>query len=268
MPLSFCASSHCGVRRETNEDAYCAQADLGLFVVADGVGGYAGGEVASRAAVDAIRLSVARTRGWTEDAAWPFEYQPALGPGGNRLNWAFHQANERIRAEAQAARGRRGMATTIAAVLLEGDAAGPRDPARGATIGHVGDTRIYRWRHGRLDRLTRDHSWIGEQVAAGLMTEQQARSHPHRNLLTRALTGGAGSDPEFGWVPVTDGDRLLLCSDGLFGVLTDAQIGGILDQDTLVGHPAGESGGICDALVHAANLAGGPDNITAVLVRV
>ncbi len=267
MPLLYSASTHTGVRRESNEDSYSARPDLGLFAVADGVGGYEAGEVASRAATDAIDQAIADTQGWTEDTTWPFEYQPALGLDGNRLNWALHLANLRIRAEIAAARGRQGMATTLAAALFETDAAGVREPIRGATIGHVGDSRVYRWRAGRLDRLTRDHSWVEEQVRAGAMTEYEARRHPRRNLLTRALTGGAEPQADFGWAPLAPGDGLLLCSDGLFGVLSDAQMAGILAQDDSDATRAAASGTICDALVHAANLAGGPDNITVILVR-
>jgi protein phosphatase len=267
MSLFFSAATHTGVHRETNEDSYCARPDLGLFAVADGVGGYEAGEVASRAATDAIEQAIADTQGWAEDTIWPFEYQPALGVGGNRLNWALHLANARIRTEITAARGRQGMATTVAAVLFDSDATGVREPVRSATIGHVGDSRVYRWRAGRLDRMTRDHSWVEEQVRAGALSADEARRHPRRNLLTRALTGGAEPQADFGWAPLAAGDALLLCSDGLFGVLSDAQMAGILARDGADATGAGASGSTCDALVHAANLAGGPDNITVILVR-
>ena len=267
MPVTYTAASHAGVRRENNEDSYVARPELGLFVVADGVGGYEAGEVASRAAVEAMALSVAETKTWSEETTWPFEYQPALGVDGNRLNWAFHIANTRLRAEVEAAHGRQGMATTIAAVLLETDAGGLKRPVRGATIGHVGDSRVYRWRAGKLDRLTQDHSWVEDQVRAGLITELDARRHPRRNLLTRALTGLTDPQPDFGWAPLAEGDALLLCTDGLFGVLSDEQMSEILTKDD-GGQMAGEPGAsVCDALVHAANLAGGPDNITVILVR-
>jgi protein phosphatase len=266
MPLSFSAATHIGVRREINEDSYCARPDLGLFAVADGVGGHDAGEVASRAAIGAIQQAIEETRGWTEHSAWPFEYQPALGVDGNRLNWAMHQANLRIRAEGAGAPGRAGMATTIAAVLFESDAAGACDPVRGATIGHVGDSRVYRWRANRIDRLTRDHSWVEEQVRAGVITEQEAWHHPRRNLLTRALTGGSEPESEFGWAPLRADDALLLCSDGLCGVLTDRQIAEILVQGSPGQAGRGPGTTVCDALVHAANLAGGPDNITVIVV--
>ncbi len=216
---------------------------------------------------ETVEQTIAETRGWSQATAWPFDYQPALGVDGNRLNWAFHRANARIRTEIEASRGRQGMATTIAAVLLESDANGVHQPVRGATIAHVGDSRVYRWRGAKLDRLTCDHSWVEEQVRAGAMSEADARRHPRRHLLTRALTGGAEPLPDFGWAPLAPGDALLLCSDGLSGVLTDAQIAAILAQDAPEATRAGASGTVCDALVHAANLAGGPDNITVILVR-
>jgi protein phosphatase len=256
MSLSFCVASHAGVRRSNNEDSSCVRPDLGLFVVADGVGGYAAGEVASRVTVAAIEQAVEQTAGRTAESPWPFEYQPALGVDGNRLNWAFHVANRRIRAENTAGRGREGMATTVAAALFPTDPAGVRTPVEGATIGHVGDSRIYRHRQGELERLTSDHSWVEEQIQAGLLSRGDARGHPRRNLLTRALSGGSDPVADLAWVPLTTGDSLLLCSDGLSTVLADDQIAGLL---------RGEDA--CESLIHAANLAGGPDNITVILVR-
>jgi protein phosphatase len=159
------------------------------------------------------------------------------------------------------------MATTGVAALLECDASGIRQPVRGATIAHVGDSRVYRWRRGVLDRLTRDHSWVEEQILAGLITAREARRHPRRNLLTRALTGGADPLADLAWVPFAQGDRLLLCSDGLPAALTDEQIAEILTKYDAGAGSADPVAGVCDALVHAANLAGGPDNITAILIR-
>jgi protein phosphatase len=263
MSLSFCAASHAGVRRSSNEDSYLARPDLGLFAVADGVGGHAAGEVASRAVLDAIEEAVADTRGRTADGPWPFEYQPPLGVDGNRLNWALYQANLRVRREALAAPGRGGMATTVAAILVENDAGGPREPARSATVAHVGDSRIYRWRRGQIDRLTRDHSWVQDQVSAGLITEGEARRHPRRNLLTRAVSGAGEPAVEIGWVPLAPGDRLVLCTDGLSGVIPDQEIARITGED----FDAASGSTACDALVQAANLAGGPDNVTVIVVR-
>ena len=263
MSLSFCAASHAGVRRPSNQDSHCARPDLGLFAVADGVGGHAAGEVASRAVLDAIEEAVADTRGRGASERWPFEFQAPLGVDGNRLNWAVHLANLRVRAEMRAAPGRAGMATTVAAVLLENDGRGPRDPVGSATIAHVGDSRIYRLRAGRIDRLTRDHSWVQDQVSAGLISEGEARRHPRRNLLTRAMSGGADPVVDIGWVPLAAGDRLILCTDGLSGVIAEEEMARMAGEE--FGAASGAT--VCDGLVHAANLAGGPDNVTVIVVR-
>jgi protein phosphatase len=278
MRLRFCAASHAGVRRDTNEDAWCARPDLGLFAVADGVGGHAAGEVASRAALEALEQAIADTRGGTPDSDWPFQFQPALGVDGNRLNWAVHLASRRVRTEMRAVQGREGMATTIAAVLVAGvrergdvgtrpEWLGPGAPPAGvapATVAHVGDSRIYRWRGGRLDCLTRDHSWVQEQVDAGRLAEAEARTHPRRHLLTRALTGSPTPVTDIGVVPLEPGDRLLLCTDGLPLALRDDEI------EAIVGGTYGSEPGAtaCDALVSAANLAGAPDNVTVMVVGI
>lgn len=278
MRLRFCAASHPGVRRRTNEDGYRTRPDLGLFAVADGVGGHAAGEVASRAALDALEQAVADTRGGTPDTDWPFEFQPALGVDGNRLNWAVHLAGRRLRTEMRAAPGREGMATTIAAVMVANVQERRDEPPRPewlgpgtpppqvvpATIAHVGDSRVYRWRAGRLDCLTRDHSWVQEQVDAGRVPEAEARTHPRRHLLTRALTGGPSPVTDIGLVPLAPGDRLLLCTDGLPLALREDEIAAIVG-----GKYGAEPGATaCDALVDAANLAGGPDNVTVVMIEI
>ncbi len=276
--LRFCSASHPGVRRETNEDGCLVRPDLGLFAVADGVGGHAAGEVASRVALGALEQAIADTRGGTPDSEWPFQFQPALGVDGNRLNWGVHLASRRVAAEARAVEGRQGMATTMAAVMVGNveerrdevarpEWLGPGAPPPAlvtATVAHVGDSRIYRWRAGRLDRLTRDHSWAQEQVDAGRMSEAEARTHPRRHLLTRAVSGGAPPVTDIGIVPLAPGDRLLLCTDGLPLALRDDEIAAI------VGGKYADAPGAtaCDALIGAANLAGAPDNVTVVVIEI
>jgi serine/threonine protein phosphatase PrpC len=256
MILSHCATTHPGVRRQTNEDGYCSRPDLGLFAVADGVGGQAAGEVAARVALQALEQAVVDTAESGAAGSWPFEFQPALGIDGNRLNWAVHLANRRVRSEMQSSRSRQGMATTIAAVLLNDDNPGS------ATIAHVGDSRIYRWREGGLGRLTRDHSWVQEQVDAGMISASMARTHPRRNLLTRALSGTTDPVTDIGFVPIAPHDKLLLCTDGLCTALRDEEIADIVSGK----YGTNDGTTTCDALVQAANLAGGPDNVTVVLI--
>lgn len=175
--------------------------------------------------------------------------------------------------------GRQGMATTLVVVLLGQDRGGPE---RQATIGHIGDSRIYLFRAGRLRHLTQDHSWVQDEVTAGRLTDSEARADPRRNLLTRALNGVVEPRPDIADVPLVAGDQLLLCSDGLHGVLSDEDIAQILARDveddartlslqvdpeeTIASGAAATN--VCDALVRAANARGGPDNITAVVVRI
>jgi protein phosphatase len=147
----------------------------------------------------------------------------------------------------------RGMATTASAVLAG---------RRSACLAHVGDSRIYAMRNGSLKQLTHDHSWVEEQVRAGTMTEAAARQHPWRNVVTRALSGG--SDPDIDTVEITPyaGERFLLCSDGLSGVVSREDIEGVLGDRTL------SLDEICDRLVAAANEGGGPDNVTALVIEI
>jgi len=252
MPLTWAVLSHQGLRRPSNEDSYCARPDLGLFVVADGMGGHAAGEVASRMAVDAIAAFVEETAGAERNQTWPFPFDPQVSVDANRLTCAFRLANRRIADEMVTAETLRGMATTALALLVSDSH---------ASVAHVGDSRAYLLRDGELGQVTQDHSWVEEQVRAGAMTASDARHHPWRNVVTRALSGG--DDPE---VDVIDlalerGDRWLLCSDGLFGVVTDERIHEILAN----GEPLEA---MCQHLVDEANQAGGPDNITTLLLQV
>ncbi len=252
MRVSWAAASDTGLRRSTNEDNHCARPDLGLFLVADGMGGHVAGEVASRVAVDTIESFIDQTKATSPDDTWPFPFDPTLSTDANRLTAAFRLANRTIAAKMAAAQGLRGMATTASAVLMQ---------EKSALVAHVGDSRIYLLRDGELRRLTADHSWVEEQVRAGALTPDAARQHPWRNVVTRALSGGDDLAVDLEEYSLQAADRLLLCSDGLFGVTTDDQIGELLGRAT----PLAE---ICDALIQAANAAGGPDNITAFVLQI
>jgi protein phosphatase len=252
MQVSSSVLSDPGLRRESNEDAYVARADLGLYVVADGMGGHAAGEVASRLAVEVIEAFIKDTRDADMNRTWPFPYDTALSLDGNRLKAAFRLANRRLASAMDADDTLRGMATTAAAVLI----------ANGTpVIAHVGDSRVYRLRGGRLEQITEDHSWVSEQVRAGVLSDADARRHPWRNVVTRALSGGDDPHVEVTEIEVRPGDRLLICSDGLSGVVP---------MDKLEAIVAGTAGldETCRALIAAANEAGGPDNITAAILKV
>lgn len=295
MHLTSAALTHPGLRRDSNEDAFVERLGLGLFVVADGMGGHAAGEVASKVATDTIEAFIEHSDGAGDDITWPFGFDPASGIAGTRLRTAFRLANHAIASRMADDQSLLGMATTAVALLVDPgdtDEAGQRD-ARGtmneagqrdianpqspipnpggraeagtlsALVAHVGDSRAYLWREGRLEQITRDHSWVEEQIAMGEMTEDEARVHPWRNLVTRALSGGA--DPEVHLTPLAlePGDRVLLCSDGLCGPVRDDVIAGIVGRS-----PQGETVAICEGLIDAANAVGGPDNITVIVIEV
>ncbi len=252
ITLTSAVATHPGLRREGNEDASCVRADLGLYLVADGMGGHAAGEVASRLSVETIESFINDTRRADLSSTWPLPYDTNLSFDGNRLKAAFQLANRRLGSAMAENDQLRGMATTAVAVLVTD---------HGATAAHVGDSRAYRWHDGALTGVTQDHSWVNEQVRAGLMNDEDARRHPWRNVVTRAITGGDEPQPDVAPLVLTTGDRLLLCSDGLSSVVTDEHLALLVSAD----RPLSE---ICDALITAANDAGGPDNITVVLIQV
>lgn len=252
MRVQWAASTHPGLRRPSNEDSYCTRPDLGLFVVADGMGGHVAGEVASSIVVQAIEAFVSETVGADAQSTWPQGFAFELGIDGNRLKGAFHLANHRLAREVAGSRDLRGMATTASALLVNGGS---------AALAHVGDSRIYLWRDKAIERMTVDHSWVEEQVQAGLLSASEARVHPWRNVVTRALSGGDDPVADIRTVPLRAGDRVLLCSDGLSSVVTDAGIAEILAKNA-------DPADACRALIAEANSAGGPDNVTTLVVQI
>ncbi|HWO23586.1 MAG TPA: protein phosphatase 2C domain-containing protein [Kofleriaceae bacterium] len=243
MQLDMFALSISG-RRNNNEDAICAAPELGLFVVADGMGGYEGGEVASALTIEAIHELVRRTAG-DADVTWPYRIDPERTVGENELMVATRLAADRIAARRTGALCE--MGSTVAAVLLTREH---------AVIAHVGDSRVYRLRDGALAQLTVDHSLVSQLVANGMSAEDAERS-PWRHVITRAL-GTSSADPEVQREPAHAGDVYLLCSDGLSEVLEPSELAALLAL------PAEDA---CRALVAAAYEAGSRDNISAIVVR-
>ena len=234
------SATHEGQHRSQNEDH--AHAGDGLFVVADGMGGHLAGEIASEMAVDRLR-----------------ERLPAGGTNTlDDLVAAINEANVEIYQGATDDPDRAGMGTTVTAIAVVADPLG--DEAIG--VANVGDSRIYVLRHGRLRQLTIDHSFVQELVAEGAITRDEARTHPRRNIVTRAL----GIEPYVrvdSWtMPIIRGDRFVLCSDGLVDEIPDDAITAILIEH------ADDPQAAAQALVDAANDAGGRDNITVVVVDV
>jgi serine/threonine protein phosphatase PrpC len=251
MKVTHQAATDVGRRRKGNEDSHLANPEQQLFVVADGMGGHAAGEVASSIAVEAINEFVCLTSG-DKDITWPFDYDASLSHTGNRLKTAIRHANQRVVDATQERADYEGMATTVVAVLAEENA---------ANVAHVGDSRVYQLRGDKLAQLTSDHSWVNEQILSGVISADQARTHPLRNVVTRALGGKADLAVDVCSFKPQAADVLLLCTDGLTTMLTDEEIKATLlsclpDLERAAG-----------GLVNAANEHGGEDNITVMLIR-
>jgi len=246
--IRACGLSDVGLTRSHNEDCFDIDPDHQVYVVADGMGGHSHGEVASRIAVKAIRDFVDQTS--DHDTTWPFAYDSRLKRHSNRLKAAIRIAHDKVLRAIRQDGSLVGMGTTVVGVLVDDST---------AAVAHVGDSRVYRLRKGKLDLLTQDHTWVNEQVVAGYLSEEQARAHPLKNVVTRALGGEADvlvDVKEFGIEP---GDIFLLCSDGLTTMLADADI----EERLKSGAPPDQ---ICRSLVRDANARGGLDNVTVVLV--
>jgi protein phosphatase len=226
--------SHRGRRRRHNEDAYVVQPPL--FAVADGMGGAKAGEVASALAADAVQES--RNDGQSGEA---------------RVAALIEEANRRVFRRASEDRDASGMGTTMTAALVEGDE---------VAIGHVGDSRAYLIREGRLEQLTDDHSLVAELVRSGKLTPEEAETHPQRSVITRALGTEADVDVDTFSVQAAPGDLFLLCSDGLTSMVDDETILDAVDRHRADLKEAAK------ALVNAANRGGGEDNITVVFFEV
>lgn len=228
------ALSDIGKVRETNEDSFVCQPPL--FVVADGMGGHVAGEVASRMAAETVSARFA--------AAAAGEEPTAL------LSEAITAANEKVYRLAQEDSERAGMGTTLTAAFVAG-----------AVLywGHVGDSRLYLLRGGELSQVSEDHSLVSELVRKGSITAEEALTHPHRNILTRAVGTGDRVKVDTGSFELAAGDKILLCTDGLTNMVADGDIAAALSRDD-------DGAALLAHLVARANDAGGLDNITAILV--
>ena len=247
----YSAKSDQGLKRPNNEDCFAVDHALGLYVVCDGMGGGNAGEVASRMAIDTILDRMRRAA--HDPALYANEStDPNLSPATNQLASALRIANETIHQASWTNPKYAGMGTTVVAALLSD---------RHLSIAHVGDSRLYLIRDGTIQALTMDHSWVAEQVARGYMTEEEAEQSPKRNIVTRALGVERAIDVDLTELPLSNGDLLLLCSDGLTRGIHSRDILHALERD-------GELEEKTDRLITLANQAGGEDNITVLLVSI
>ena len=242
------AKSDIGRKRAVNQDAFLSDDTLGLYVVADGMGGHAAGEVASQEAVETIYGMVKRGLATMPELRGPTT-EDRIRAGCRMMEGAIQAATYIVFAMAELDRNKTGMGTTITALLALGEY---------AVFGQVGDSRIYQVREGKVTQLTEDHTLVGWQLRHGLITEDEAKRSPHRNIITRAVGNRDYVQVDTGVVEVEEGDRYLLCSDGLHGYLKLEEIPKILDE------PGEDAVG---AFIHLANARGGKDNITAVVVE-
>ena len=244
--LDFAFKTHPGLVRPLNEDAIGADPSCGLFVLADGLGGYNAGEVASVMAISAVLDRLSSSLAASREQAVPFAPDEAIYDTVGEINATIYNA-------ALNSAAFEGMATTLVVAWFLGER---------LWIAHTGDSRLYRFRTGQLEQLTRDHSFSQELLDAGMVTEEEARLLPAKNLVTRALGAAADIEPEIQDVDVRPGDLLMLCSDGLTEMVGTYEIAGLLsigEDDT---HETARR------LIDLANESGGRDNISVVLVQV
>ena len=239
-----------GAVRPNNEDCFLADNELALFVVADGMGGHAAGEVASRLAVEAIENFIRRSR-QPGDLSWPCGIDPKLSYEGNRLRTAIYLANRRVFRVAEGHDDYTGMGTTVVSALVcDGQVA----------IGHVGDSRLYLLSNGVLSVQTRDDTWAATVLAAAEADPKRIAEHPMRNVLTNVLGAREQTEIHLSERRLVDGQLLFLCTDGVHGVLDDASLRDLLSRDDTLE-------AIVRSTIQAALDRGSRDNVTGVAVR-
>ncbi len=241
MDLTVAARTDVGMIRSGNEDSFFAHAtrERGIFIVADGMGGHAAGEVASEMTVQIISREL-------------HDLRDADGSAEERVSDSIRLANRAVYERTMQESDKQGMGTTASVLLVSGNR---------YLIGQVGDSRIYLLRDGALKQLTKDHSYVQEQVDAGLLTPEQARYHPYSNVITRCVGASDAVDPDTYSGDLKPGDTFLVASDGLTGMVDDRRL-----QQLLLSRAS--AGRVVDALIAEANYRGGLDNITAIVVQI
>jgi PPM family protein phosphatase len=250
LRIEVAGETNVGMKRAHNEDNFSIIEEGGLYIVADGMGGHASGEVASKMAVDALKEFFESTSNDPE-RTWPYKMDRSRGYEENRLITGIKLANLRIYESAQRDSRQRGMGTTIVSLFAVED---------GVYVAHVGDSRVYRVRDGKLEQLTEDHSLLNDYIKMRRLTPEEIANFPHKNVIVRALGMKDTVKVDTRYEQPRAGDVYVLCSDGLCGPISDDEILELVveHQDLRVA---------ASKLIERANANGGPDNITVVLAR-
>lgn len=250
MRIRYAAKTDVGMKRTHNEDYFSLLEEDQLFLVADGMGGHASGEVASKMATESIQEFFARTK--DDDVTWPYKMDRRLSYVENRLVVGVKLANQRIFEAALKDLRLKGMGTTIVGGQIVGDK---------LYIAHVGDSRCYRMRAGQIQQMTRDHSLLEDyKDAKPGMSDEEQRKFPHKNVITRALGMRDTVQVDVHAQDIQDGDVYLFCSDGLSGMIEDDAIASVLKSSPDLEQAVSQ-------LVDAANQAGGTDNVTVLALQ-
>jgi PPM family protein phosphatase len=250
MKLNSSGRTHVGMKRAHNEDSLRLCREENLFIVADGMGGHASGEVASQMSVETLAEFFRATED-DDEITWPYKMDKERRYDENRVVTGIKLSNRRIFESASRDARLKGMGTTIVVTFFTSET---------CYIGHVGDSRVYRYRDGDLMLLTEDHSLLNDYIKMRQLTPEEIEAFPHKNVIVRALGMKETVQVDVVNERPQAGDIYLLCSDGLSGMLSDARMAAIMDSDRDLDTQ-------CEQLIDAANQAGGTDNITVILVR-
>lgn len=239
MNIKFSAKTDLGKKRKLNEDSFCVAEDIGLFLVADGMGGHSAGEIASQTAVEVVKLSLSD---WIRKGP----------PNSEIFARAIQLANKAVFEMAEKGQGMKGMGTTIAGILV----------CNGSFVAaNVGDSRIYRIRNNNIEQLSKDHSMVALQVSMGLITAEDAKKSAHKNVITRAVGTAQAVEVDTRDEEIKKSDLILICSDGLSSLAEDK------DMLDIINRCGDNLDNACEGLIGLANFNGGDDNITVVLVK-
>lgn len=252
LKLRYAGNTHVGMKRTHNEDNLSVVAEENLYMVADGMGGHAAGEIASQMAVDTVAEFFKETSR-DEEVTWPYKMEKGRRFEENRLTAGIKLANLRIHEMGSQNPDKKGMGTTLVVLFFSGNS---------AYVGHVGDSRIYRLHGDELTLVTEDHSLLNDYIKMKDLTPQEIENFPHKNVIVRALGMKSTVQVDVAHEEPENGDLYMLCSDGLNGMIKDEIIRTIMVQNR------SDLELCCTKLIQAANENGGTDNVTVVIVEV